>query len=202
MKIPDGYTEEQVVQIIEKISSRLANKFKFGYHQLDDMKQQAALFAWEGLDNYDGVRPLENFLWVHVHNRLYNFKRNNFSRLDKPCLNCPLSAFVNSKCTMYQELNDCEYYSKWNARNEIKKNLMSTKESQEVIDIRENQNNEVDYKEIFNLIDKNIPLNMREDWIRYTNKLKLSKTKRIHLTKLILTILKEHGIDSQTWETL
>ena len=32
MKIPDGYTEEQVVQIIEKISSRLANKFKFGYH--------------------------------------------------------------------------------------------------------------------------------------------------------------------------
>lgn len=202
MKIPDGYTEEQVVQIIEKISSRLANKFKFGYHQLDDMKQQAALFAWEGLDNYDGVRPLENFLWVHVHNRLYNFKRNNFSRLDKPCLSCPLNAFVNSKCTMYQELNDCEYYAKWSARNEIKKNLMSTKESQEVIDIRENQSNEVDIKEIFNLIDKNIPLNMREDWIRYTNKLKLSKTKRIHLTKLIITILKEYGIDSQTWETL
>ncbi len=202
MKIPKGYTEEQVVEIIEKISRRLANKFKFGYHEVDDMKQQAALFAWEGLENYDNVRPLENFLWVHVHNRLYNFKRNNFSRLDKPCLNCPLNAYINNQCTLYKDLNDCEYYAKWNERNEIKKSLMSTKEHQEVIDIRESQSDQVDYKEILDLIDKNIPLSMREDWIRYSHKLKLSKTKRTNLTNLIIIILKEYGIDSQTWETL
>lgn len=202
MKIPKGYTEEQVVEIIEKISRRLANKFKFGYHEVDDMKQQAALFAWEGLENYDNVRPLENFLWVHVHNRLYNFKRNNFSRLDKPCLSCPLNAYINNQCTLYKDLNDCEYYAKWNERNEIKKSLMSTKEHQEVIDIRESQSDQVDYKEILDLIDKNIPLSMREDWIRYSHKLKLSKTKRTNLTNLIIIILKEYGIDSQTWETL
>ena len=55
MVIPRGMTEEQVVQIIDGITNRLAGKFKFGYHDLDDMKQQARLFAWEGLENYDGL---------------------------------------------------------------------------------------------------------------------------------------------------
>ena len=68
-------TEEQVVQTIDIIANRLAKKFKFGYHDIDDMKQQARLFAWEGIENYDGVRPLANILWTHVRYRLYYFKR-------------------------------------------------------------------------------------------------------------------------------
>ena len=32
--------------------------------------------------------------------------------------------------------------------------------------------------QIYNLIDKNIPPHMREDWIRFINKAKLSKTKK------------------------
>ena len=90
MKIPKNYNEQEVMDIITSISNKLASKFKFGYHDIDDMKQQAMLFAWEGLENYDGIRPLENFLWVHVKNRLYNFKRNNYSRPNKPCENLPI----------------------------------------------------------------------------------------------------------------
>ena len=56
--IPQGMTEEQVLQIINNITNRLAGKFKFGYHEIEDMKQQARLFAWQGLENYDGIRPL------------------------------------------------------------------------------------------------------------------------------------------------
>ena len=73
MTIPSNMTEEQVLQTINNIANRLAAKFKFGYHELEDMKLQARLFEWQGLKNYDGVRPLENFLWTHVRNRLYNF---------------------------------------------------------------------------------------------------------------------------------
>ena len=80
-KLPDDAND-----IIERVSSRLAQKFRFGYHTIDDMKQQAALFAWEGIyDSWDDSRPLENFLWIHVRNRLYNFKRNNYGRPEKPC---------------------------------------------------------------------------------------------------------------------
>ena len=59
--IPPHMTEQQVVQIINNIANRLASKFKFGYHELEDMRQQARLFAWEGLENYDGIRPLRKF---------------------------------------------------------------------------------------------------------------------------------------------
>ena len=60
--IPKGMDETEVIAIIDRIANRLAAKFKFGYHELEDMKQQARLFAWEGMENYDGVRPLDNFL--------------------------------------------------------------------------------------------------------------------------------------------
>ena len=108
MTIPSNMTEEQVIQTIDNIANRLASKFKFGYHEIEDMKQQARLFAWEGLKNYDGIRPLENFLWTHVRNRLYNFKRNNFGRPDKPCDTCPFfdrNFFSNATHCMHMHPN-------------------------------------------------------------------------------------------------
>jgi len=164
------------------------------------MKQQAALFAWQGLDNYDDVRPLENFLWVHVRNRLYNFKRNNYARPDKPCDNCPLNAYVNHECTAFANMMDCEYYAKWFERNQVKKNLMSTKEHDDYFDRDDIPiEDKILSKEIYELINSNMPITMREDWIRYINKVKLPKSKRELLFEKILDILKENGIGPQTW---
>lgn len=195
VKIPNNYTEEDVLAIIDKISGRLANRYRFGYHETSDMKQQATLIALQGLESYDGMRPLENFLWVHVKNRLYNFKRNNYARPDKPCLNCPLNAYKNKKCTAFDVEMDCEIYAKWSARNEVKKNLMSTKEH---VDMTPNNDSSLEdqilAKDIYKLIDDNIPIALREDWVRYINKLKLPKNKRECLHFVILEILKENGI--------
>ena len=102
MKIPDNHSEQEVLDVIDGIANRLCYKFKFGYHSPEDMKQQARLFAWEGLEKYDGKRPLENFLWTHVRNRLYNFKRNNYSRLEKPCDTCEF--YISKKCTAFDGL--------------------------------------------------------------------------------------------------
>jgi DNA-directed RNA polymerase specialized sigma subunit len=88
--LPHGVSEEEFLTVLDNISKRLGHKFKFGYHNFDDMKQQAAIFALEGLEKYDKKRPLENFLWTHVRNRLFNYKRDNYQRPDKPCLSCPL----------------------------------------------------------------------------------------------------------------
>lgn len=201
MKVPKGYTHQEVEDIITKISTRLANKFKFGYHEMADMRQQAALLALEGLDKYDEVRPLENFLWVHVHNRLFNFKRNNYGRPDKPCDKCPLGAYINHECTAYTNMMSCEYYFKWFNRNESKKNLMSTKEHADYVDHAETPvEDKVLTRDIFKLIDGAIPLAMREDWLRYSHGIKLQKSKREVLFTTILSILEENGIDrTQTW---
>ena len=63
-KLPNNVDEAEFLAVIENISRRLGHKFKFGYHSFEDMKQQCAIFALEGLEKYDNKRPLENFLWI------------------------------------------------------------------------------------------------------------------------------------------
>ena len=197
--IPQGMTEQQVIQIINNIANRLAGKFKFGYHDIEDMKQQARLFAWEGLENYDGVRPLENFLWTHVRNRLYNFKRNNFGRPDKPCDSCPFfdKSFFNSKgygCKAYDDHEECDLYAGWLSRNTAKRNIMNTAQIDLEVKGSDNMTDLIDQKNIFNLIDKSIPVKYREDWLRFTNNLKLPKVRKELITELVFLIIPKRNI--------
>lgn len=200
--IPRGMTEVEVIQIIDGIANRLAGKFKFGYHDIEDMKQQARLFAWQGLDNYDGIRPLENFLWTHVRNRLYNFKRNNFGRPDKPCDTCP---FYNKNsalkpCEAFDKQEDCDLYAGWLKRNTAKRNIMHTINLESDIDKRTyNVGEYLDNTNLFNLIDQAIPVLYREDWIRFTHNLRLPKARRQQIVEIVLDILKEEDIDPKTW---
>jgi len=197
MKVPPGYTEDQIVQIIDRIGGRLADIFKFGYHERDDMKQEAAILALQGLADFDGIRPLENFLWVHIKNRLHNFKRNNYARPDKPCDNCPFDAYINKQCTKYENLMDCEPFSRWTLRNDTKKHLMSTKTYNETPN-RSTLSLEDGLlsRQIYQLVEDKLPVALREDWIRFSFKLKLSKTKREHLLEVIRGILEENGINA------
>ena len=197
--IPHGMTEDEVVQTINLIANRLAGKFKFGYHEFEEMKQQARLFAWEGLENYDGVRPLENFLWTHVRNRLNNFHRNNFGRPDKPCDTCPFfdMSFSNSNrypCKADDNEQECELYAGWLKRNTAKRNIMNTAN----LDIDVKQGNRLDdaldQKHIFNIVDQAIPVYYREDWIRFVNSLKLPKSRRQNIIEIVNEILEENDI--------
>jgi len=194
-------TEEQVLQIINNITNRLAGKFKFGYHEIEDMKQQAKMFAWEGLKNYDGVRPLENFLWTHVRNRLYNFKRNNFGRPDKPCDTCPFfdPTFSNRRgygCREYDDHEECDLYAGWTRRNMTKKNIMNTTSLDMDVNTTRSIEESTDMKDIFQLVDGLIPVPYREDWIRFVNNLRLPKPRREEIRELILQILKDNNIET------
>jgi len=204
MNLPPNMTEEEVLAIIDNIANRLSAKFKFGYHSIDDMRQQARMFALEGMSNYDNVRPLENFLWTHVRNRLYNFKRNNFGRPDNPCDACPffVPSFQNARnypCKAFDNENDCDLYVGWLKRNTSKKNIMNTLQLD--IDLKElkSVDDTLDAKHIFEIIDKHLPVNYREDWIRLTNNLKLPKGRREIVTEVILDLLEKHGITEETW---
>ena len=168
------------------------------------MKQQARLFAWEGLKNYDGVRPLENFLWTHVRNRLYNFKRNNFGRPDKPCDICPFfnRAFRNFKgfgCKAYDNHEECDLYMGWVNRNTAKRNIMNAAKLDLEMHSPAPMEEILDRDHIFDLVDNTIAVQYREDWIRLINGLKLPKARKELIIQLVLDILKEHGIDKETW---
>ena len=80
MKIPKNMTEEEVIETIQKVVRRVSYNFKFAFYDVEDIEQEAFIIGMEALDRYDEKRPLENFLFVHIKNRLKNFNRDNYIR--------------------------------------------------------------------------------------------------------------------------
>jgi len=188
-------TEEQFLQVLENISKRLVYKFKFGYHDIEDMKQQAAIFALEGLEKYDHTRPLENFLWTHVRNRLFNYKRNNYQRPDKPCLTCPLydpNLKVSlSGCSKYVDKNECELYRSWYNRNTNKKNIMKPSHIDYDIPNPSSVLDIISDNEIIKFLDKHIYPGYREVYLRLKHGEKITKQKLSKLQNHIAFLMKD-----------
>lgn len=180
--------ENELLKVIDIITKKLAYKFKFGYHDIEDMKQQISVFAIEGLKNYDHKRPLENFLWTHVRNRLFNYKRDNYQRPDKPCYSCPLYDKVSTLCTKYSNKESCDLYSKWLNRNQNKKNLMHFTTVDEVKDygnIFFDSSNSPENLETIKLIEENLSGEYRIIYLKLKHGSKVSKADR---NKLLLKI--------------
>lgn len=149
-------TEEQVVMTITRVSSRLANKYTFPNFEEDDISQEAFIIGMEALDRYDGVRPLENFLSVHIKNRLKNFKRDHYYRPDE------------GKAEEIQQ---------------GKKKLLeagSIDEMRSFICSKESSNS-LEERELVDYIDLHLSANMRGDYLRFKNDQTLTKTKKANL---------------------
>jgi hypothetical protein len=198
-------TEAEFVTVWEKISKKLGYKFKFGYHSHEDMKQQAAIFALEGLKNYDNKRPLENFLWTHVRNRLFNYKRDNYQRPDKPCLTCPFhkpnDSACKSECSEFSNKNECSLYYSWFKRNDSKKNIMKpvtidsiNENSKEITN--DNLLSHISNQEIIKIIDENISIKNRPLFLKLLGGSKVPKNEIKKLLIEIQKILKDHDINS------
>lgn len=83
MKIPKNMTEQQVIDQINVVVNRIAPKYTFNTYDVEDIKQEAFIICMDALERYDNKRPLENFLSVHLSNRLKNFVRDNFYTKDE-----------------------------------------------------------------------------------------------------------------------
>lgn len=190
-------SEQELLDTIETISKKLAYKFKFGYHDIDDMKQQIGIFALEGLKNYDYKRPLENFLWTHVRNRLFNFKRDNYQRPDKPCKDCPFFDKIGSTingCNKYTDKSECYEYSSWNSRNNSKKNLMhlnTIEELKQYISSKHDHSENISNTEIIDRIEAELNGDNRRIYLRLKMGIKIPKAELQKLTAAIKEILDE-----------
>lgn len=198
-------SEAEVLEVFEQVTNKLAEKFKFGYRDKDDMKQEAIILAMEGLERYDGKRPLANFLYIHVRNRLCNYKRKHYIRIEKPCTRCPLKAFLPpDKCKVYEDMMDCNLYERWHERNIIKRNLANTLEYNQVDYTDTTENNmkyniddaeNIDKKEILKIINKDLPANLRKSYTMMMNGIKINKKDEDTLKSAILELLKENGFN-------
>jgi hypothetical protein len=201
-KLPNDVSNEKFLEVLDNISKRLGHKFKFGYHDFEDMKQQAAIFALEGLERYDNTKPLENFLWTHVRNRLFNYKRNNYQRPDKPCQTCPFfdKAYKcsNNQCSEYANKLDCSLYASWASRNEAKKNIMQPSYIEnDPLNKNTNFLLSIENNEIIKYLDDNIISEYRESYLRLRHGEKIPKQQLVRLQKYIETLMENFACQVQ-----
>lgn len=191
--------EEHFLEALDNISKKLIYKFKFGYHEIEDMKQQAAIFALEGLENYDSSRPLENFLWTHVRNRLFNFKRDNYHRPDNVCITCPFFdpkyKKSSNQCAKFNNRYDCSVYAEYENRNTIKKNIMQPVDIDNVEHPQHSFDRFLDLlsnKELIIFIENNIHTKYREIYLKLKGGSKVLKQDLISLQQHIQEILRDY----------
>lgn len=200
MKIPSGMSEAEVLAVINNIGCRLAHKFTFGYYTVEDIKQQAFIEACKGLEKYDESRPLENFLFVHIRNRLINFKRDHYERiLDKPCNKCPLKAYnknLPSECSEYINKEDCSLYKSWYDRNAPKKNLMSCLDIDNIDDTSESGmsrsvdiDSDIEHKKFLNLIDERLPMHLRASYLKLKAGVKIPRRDKEEIQVLVKDLM-------------
>ncbi len=198
MKIPKGMTEEEVLSVIDKTVAYLAPSFKFGYFDVEDMKQEGFIFCMDALKAFNFQKSIQEdlssalftFLKTHVRWRFLNMRRKQLSRVEPPTCLCELCKHDSANRL------DCKKYASWVKRNMAKRSLM------EPFDVDELYNKEVsgtfDFadamasSEVMKILDEHIPSSIRVDYRKFIDGDSLSKNRSDSLMQEIKNILREH----------
>jgi len=167
MKIPKGMDETEVVETILKISKKLAHKYTFASYEVEDIEQEAFLIGIAGLSKYDQERPLENFMYVHINNRLKTFKRDNYYRLEHGAA----EKIQKSKKDILEPLDIHELYH---------------------IATGDSISEDAELSEVLERIDEELPSSMRSDYLKLKNNATLPKSRKAKVVSFIQDILERN----------
>ena len=174
----DEITESELVSIINKVVEQVAPSFKFGYYDLNDIKQEARLYALESLSGYDKCRGgLEGFLYRCIKFKLLNLHRKHLRRSDAP--DCD---------------KDDKRYKNWEKRNKVKKSLSSPVDITNVLlngkceDVSES----IAKSELINMIEDNLEISLRSDFLRLLDGATVPKQRRKVLFEKIKVIITDY----------
>jgi hypothetical protein len=192
VKIPSGHTEKSVLDAVAKSVNVLAASFVFGPYEREDIEQQCYLFSFEVLEKekYDPALPLENFLYIHIRNRLCNFRRDKLRRNDAPCLAC----HGGNPCQPGGQ--QCEKYAVWFERNQAKSNLMRPLDLSNIADEHEKHTRvestvveDAEIKETLTLIDRLLPVELRSTYLKMRASVPVPKDRRLEVEAAIREIV-------------
>ena len=165
MEIPEGLDETYVTGVITKIARRLAPKYVFSGYEVEDIEQEAFLIGVMGLEKYDPSRPLENFMYTHINNRLKTFKRDNYYRMDYG--------------TSAQKIQD------------RKKNLIEPVSIDNIYSIcaSDHTSDDAHLSEMLDLIDRKLPNHPRSDYLKLQANAPLPKGRKANIVEVIEKII-------------
>lgn len=164
MKIPKKMTQQEVIDQINVVVNRIAPKYTFNGYDVDDIKQEAFIICMDALDRYDNKRPLENFLSVHLSNRLKNFIRDNYYTKDEE-----------------------------EKKKVLKPKSLSSEDSIPASNYYDNHDDTIDSKRIQAILDKHLPPVYRADYLKLINDVYVPKKRREEVIELIKEIVEQYG---------
>lgn len=159
----------ETTEKIREIAKSLSRKYTFPNYEAEDIEQEAFIFGLEGMGKYDGKRPLENFLRVHIRNRLSNLRRNKYYRPDS---------------------GNAETIQKG------KKKLLDASPFEELSNVFAVMDvSELDNRELLEYIDEKLNPVYRADYLRFLGSQKLTKAKRNKLFEQLKGIMVKYYED-------
>ena len=198
MKLPPNIQEEEFLITLEKAVNDAIKNFTVAYFDKDDLKQEARMFALECLSKY---RPnqgtLYTFIRAHIKNRLINLKRNVSFRPTAPCHICGHHDFNTSPgdrtgCDVYEDRSECARWVKWIKSNTSKMHLSNPSPNETYPTEDDGDGVVLDdvYKnELKTLISKNIPINLRADYLKMMDGISLPIKRRTKLLAYLKGLL-------------
>lgn len=181
--------DQKTIQTIQKVAKNLAQKYKFGYYDADDIEQEAFIIAMESLSKFDpNISSLETFLYIVISSRLKNFLRKNYVRKDIKCLYCNNTD------------PNCEYCQRREWMYATKKNLVEPIDIDSVNGDNEKNmsvNSDISLKmeidEIFSIINQRLEVPLRVDYLKMLDGVYVPKQRRELIEQTILEILEEYN---------
>lgn len=198
METPEGLTETDVLEIISKTVAYLAPSFRFGYFDIEDMKQEGTIFCIEALPSFDFDKSCQDnvadalltFLKTHVRWRFLNMRRKQLSRAEPPLCDCTLCSNDSPNRL------DCKKYQNWVKRNISKKSLMEPFDVEAVYHDGASHTPNIEQNimasDIKQILNEHIPASCRADYRRFVEGVSLPKNKRERLIEQIKEILAKH----------
>ena len=202
MRIPHNMTEDEVIKTIRAVAKKLSAKYKYGFHEQEDMEQEAFLIAIRAMEKYDEAQPLENYLTVCLRHTFLNERRKHVERAETPCNRCAL--YIMSKCHAFEGRLQCERFGRWHQRN-VAKRLLANGVSKGVVG-HASQNTEIhheneredcgdfnliDNKEIIDKIEAKIPLSMRKQYLKWKGGIRLGNKNEQIIKDMLINIATE-----------
>jgi DNA-directed RNA polymerase specialized sigma24 family protein len=161
----------------------------FGFYSIEDIEQEAFILALTALPYFNPeLSALETFLYVHLNNKLKTFKRDHYLRKDFTCAYC------------HRNDPECEYCQKREWKHAAKKHIMEPIDIDNVNgDVERNMYEDADFladvelQELLSIINKELPLNLREDYLKMTEGFPIPKQKKQAIEQSICGILEDSG---------
>ncbi len=150
----------------------------------EDFTQQVIVWSLEALPAYDPSRPLEAYLLSNARNRALNFLRDHVTRRDPPCRAC----HEGRPC---QDGELCTKYSRWLKRNRAKSNIARPLGIEPILGMTTPSSVEPEAigAELSLLIDLQLPIDLRPDYLRLLAEEPVPKPRRLKVQQAVAGII-------------